>query len=244
MKHKIIGDNLQIVNIELNKGESVYSEAGRLVFKSENVKMEAKVKGGLTAALKRVMTRESFFVVDFTCQSGTGLVGFAGDLPGKIKVIKIPARESFITERGAFLCAENGVNIDFKFAKIGAAFFGGEGFILQKLTGPGNVFIHAVGDLIEYKLNAGQSIQVATSHIVGFDPTVSYDVQRPGGIKTALFGGQGILLARLTGPGRVVLQSMTKEKMSAELGISPKAALAAGVGVSLGGAIARNMLRR
>ncbi|NIM47391.1 MAG: TIGR00266 family protein [Candidatus Aenigmarchaeota archaeon] len=244
MKHKIIGDNLQIVNIELKKKESVFSEAGRLVYKSENVKMEAKVKGGLTAAIKRVMTRESFFVAQFTCQSGTGLVGFAGDLPGKIKVIKIPSGRSFITERGAFLCAEMGVKIDFKFARIGAAFFGGEGFILQKLTGPGNVFFHAVGDLIEYKLNAGQSIQVATSHIVGFDTTVSYDVQRPGGIKTALFGGQGILLARLTGPGRVVLQSMTKEKLAAELGINPNAALAAGLGVGLGGALARNMLRR
>ncbi|NIM46632.1 MAG: TIGR00266 family protein [Candidatus Aenigmarchaeota archaeon] len=244
MKYKVIGDNLQIINIELKRGEAVYSEAGRLVFKSENVKMEAKVKGGFGAAIRRVMAKESFFVATFTCREGTGLVGFAGDLPGKVKVIEIPARKSFITERGAFLCAEDNVTIDFKFAKIGAAFFGGEGFILQKLTGPGKVFIHAVGDLIEYKLKARQSIQVATSHIVGFDPTVSYDVQRPGGIKTALFGGQGILLARLTGPGRVVLQSMTKEKLAAELGINPNAALAAGVGISLGGALARNVLRK
>jgi uncharacterized protein (TIGR00266 family) len=243
MKYKIIGENLQIVNMELKKGETVYSEAGRLVYKSENVKMEAKVKGGFGAALRRVMAKESFFVATFTCQNGTGLVGFAGDLPGKIKIIKIPSGKSFITERGSFLCAEMGVKIDFKFAKLGAAFFGGEGFILQKLTGPGTVFVHAVGDLIEYKLDPKQSIQVATSHIVGFDPTVNYDVQRPGGIKTALFGGQGILLARLTGPGRVILQSMTKEKIAAELGINPKAAFAAGMGISLGGAIARNMLR-
>lgn len=239
MKYKIIGDNLQIVNIELRKGESIYSEAGRLVFKSENVKMEAEVKGGLTGAIKRVMTRESFFLAKFTCQEGTGLVGFAGSLPGKIKIIEIPANKSFITEKGAFLCSEGEVNIDFQFAKIGAAFFGGEGFVLQKLTGPGNAFVHAVGDLIEYNLNAGQSIQVATSHIVGFDTTVSYDIERPGGIKTSLFGGQGIFLARLTGPGRVILQSMTKEKLSAELGISPKAALAAGIGLGIAGNILR-----
>lgn len=244
MKYKIIGDNLQIVNIELKQGESVYSEAGRLVYKSENVKMEAEVKGGLKAAIKRVMTKESFFVTRFTCESGTGLVGFAGDLPGKIKVISLSANESFITERGAFLCAELGVKIDFRFAKIGAAFFGGEGFILQKLTGPGLVFINAVGDLIEYTLGEGESIQVATSHIVGFDPTVDYDVQRPGDIKTALFGGQGILLARLMGPGRVVLQSMTKEKIAAELGISANSAVAAGMGAAIGASLIKGFLRK
>lgn len=240
MKYKIIGDNLQIVNIELSRGESVYSEAGRLVYKSENVKMEAEVKGGLSGAIKRVMTKESFFLAKFTCESGTGLVGFAESLPGKIKIITIPAGKSFIAERGAYLCSESGVNIDFQFAKIGAAFFGGEGFILQKLTGPGNVFLHAVGDLVEYNLEKGQTIQVSTSHLVGFDPTVTYDIQRPGGIKTSLFGGQGIFLARLTGPGRVILQSMTKEKLSAELGISPHAALAAGIGLGIAG----NMMRR
>lgn len=242
MKYKIIGDNLQVVNIELARGETIYSEAGRLVYKSENVLMEAEMKGGLTGAIKRVMTKESFFVAKFTCESGTGLVGFAGTLPGKVKVITIPAGKSFIAEQGAYLCAESGVNIDFHFAKIGAAFFGGEGFILQKLTGPGNVFVHAVGDLIEYNLSEDQSIQVATSHIVGFDPSVTYDVQRPGGIKTALFGGQGIFLARLTGPGRVILQSMTAEKIAAELStyIKSNRALAAGVGLGIAG----SMLRR
>jgi uncharacterized protein (TIGR00266 family) len=235
MKYNIIGDNLQIVNIELARGESIYSEAGRLVYKSENVRIDAEMKGGLTGAIKRVMTKESFFLAKFTCEVGTGLIGFAGTLPGKIKVISIPAGKSFIAERGAFLCAEPGVNIDFQFAKIGAAFFGGEGFILQKLTGPGNVFVHAVGDLVEYNLSQGQTIQVATSHIVGFDPTVTYDVQRPGGIKTSLFAGQGIFLARLTGPGKVVLQSMTAEKLAAELGpyLKHGGALAAGVGMGL-----------
>jgi len=217
MKHEIIGDNLQIVNIELSQGESVYSEAGRLVYKSENVKIEAEVKGGLTGAIKRIMTSESFFLAKFTCESGTGLVGFAEAFPGKIKLINLSSGQSFITEKEAYLCSEAGVDIDLQFAKIGAAFFGGEGFVLQKLTGPGDVFIHAVGDLIEYKLEKGQSIQVATSHIVGFDPTVTYDIQSPGGIKTSLFAGQGIFLARLTGPGRVILQSMTKEKVAAEI---------------------------
>jgi len=243
MKYKIVGDNLQVVNVELSSGESVYSEAGRLVYKSENVEMEAEVKGGFGEAIKRVLTRESFFVTKFTCQKGTGLVGFAGVLPGKIKIIDLPANKSFITERGAFLCAEMGVAIDFQFAKLGAAFFGGEGFILQKLNGPGNVFVHAVGDLIEYNLESGESLQVATSHIVGFDSTVDYDVQRAGNIKTVLFGGQGILLARLTGPGRVVLQSMTKEKMVAELGISPKGALAAGVGAGVGAKLGEEIIK-
>jgi uncharacterized protein (TIGR00266 family) len=217
MKYTIIGDNLQVVNIELSKGEYVYSEAGRLVYKSENVKIDAEVKGGLGGAIRRMISSESFFLAKFTCTEGTGIVGFAGTLPGKIKVVSIPEGKSFMAEKGAFLVSEKGVDIDFEFASIGAGFFGGEGFILQKLNGPGDVFIHAVGDLIEYDLKDGESMQVATSHIVGFDPTVTYDVQSPGGIKTTLFGGQGIFLARLTGPGRVVLQSMTKEKLVAEL---------------------------
>jgi uncharacterized protein (TIGR00266 family) len=203
--------------------------------------MEAEVKGGFTGAIKRIMTKESFFLAKFTCESGTGLLGFAGTLPGKIKTIAISPNKSFIVEKGAYLFSEPNVNIDFHFAKIGAAFFGGEGFILQKLTGSGNAFIHAVGDLIEYNLNVGQSIQAATSHLVGFDTTVTYDVQRPGGIKTSLFGGQGIFLARMTGPGRVILQSMTKEKMAAELEMfHTKGAMAAGIGMG----IASNMLRR
>ena len=240
MKYSIIGNNLQVVNIELGKNEYVYSEAGRLVYKSENVKMDAEVKGGLGGAIKRIMTSESFFLAKFTCTGGTGVVGFAGTLPGKIKVLSIPTGKSFITERGAFLAAEKDVNIDFQFAKIGAAFFGGEGFILQKLTGPGIVFIHAVGDLIEYNLKEYESIQVATSHIVGFDPSVTYDIQRPGGIKTTLFGGQGIFLARLTGPGRVIVQSMTKEKLAAELFPRNRSGTAAGMGIGL----ATSMLRR
>lgn len=237
MRYKIIGENLQVLNIELEKGESVYAEAGRFVYKSENVKMEAKMKGGLTSAIKRVLTKESFFVAEFRTLEGTGIVGFAGSLPGKIKEIKLKEGQNFIVERGAFLCAQESVGIELKFAKIGAAFFGGEGFILQKLTGPGEVFIHAVGDFIEYELEPNQSLQVATSHIVGFDESVSYDVQYVGDIKTALFGGAGLMVAKLTGPGRVVLQSMTKEKLVAELGIPPKQAVTAGIAAGVIGSM-------
>jgi uncharacterized protein (AIM24 family) len=133
-------------------------------------------------------------------------------------VFELPAGQSVLAQRDSFVCATNTVQLNVAFVKkLGAGFFGGEGFILEKLTGPGTVFIHGGGDFVEFTLKSGETLQVDTGCIVAFDETVSYDIQLAGGIKTALFGGEGLFLATLTGPGRVIIQSLTLEKLRREL---------------------------
>jgi uncharacterized protein (AIM24 family) len=147
-----------------------------------------------------------------------GEVGFAGNYPGRIQSFELRAGQSVLVQRDSFLFAQTGVQLNIALVKkLGAGFFGGEGFILEKLTGPGSVFIHGGGDFIEFSLSPGETIQVDTGCIVAFDETVNYDIQFVGGIKTAIFGGEGLFLATLNGPGRVIVQSMTLEKMRREL---------------------------
>jgi uncharacterized protein (AIM24 family) len=150
--------------------------------------------------------------------NGTGEVGFAGSYPGKIQAFQLAAGQGLLAQRDAFLVAQPSVQLSVALVKkLGAGFFGGEGFILERLTGPGLVFIHAGGDFVEFTLAAGQRIQVETGNIVAFDDTVDYDIEFVGGIKTAIFGGEGLFLATLTGPGKVVLQSLTLQKLRREL---------------------------
>ena len=218
MKYKIVGDNLQIVNIELSKDEKVYAETGSFVYKSQNVKIEAKVKGGVRAAFRRLLTKESFFLAEFRTTAGTGLVGFGPSIPGKIRPIKLNKGQTFIAERGAFLCSEEHVAIEVQKVRVAAGIFGGEGIFLQRLAGPGIVFINVAGDLIEYNLKAKEVMEISRGYIVGFDPSVNYDIEYVGNIKTAVFGGAGLMLAKLTGPGKVILQSINREKLKDALG--------------------------
>lgn len=222
LDYTIQGDNLQVVRIRLQPGQEVYAEAGKMVYKTANVTWESRMSGQslgekLWGALKRKLMGESLFWTYFRAQ-GAGEVGFAGTYPGRIQALELQPGESTLVQRDAFLCAQSTVRVDIAFVKrIGAGLFGGEGFILEKLTGPGAAFIHAGGDSIEFRLAPGQILQVDTGCIVGFDESVDYDVQLAGGIKTAIFGGEGLFLATLTGPGRVILQSMTLEKLRREL---------------------------
>ncbi len=211
MKYKILGDNLQVVIIELNPGERVYAEAGAMNHMSGNMIMEAKAKGGIMAGLKRkFLMGESFFMTDFTPQGGTGFVSFRGNVPGKIMALDIQPGKEFLVQKDGFLAAQEGVTMDMAFQqRLGSGFFGGEGFILEKLSGQGMAFIHAAGDFVEYNLQPGQVLKVSTGCVVGFDSTVSYEISRVGNIKTMLFGGEGIFVTVLRGPGKVVLQSMT-----------------------------------
>jgi uncharacterized protein (AIM24 family) len=147
-----------------------------------------------------------------------GEVGFAGSYPGRIEAFELAPGQSIMVQRDSFLFAQSSVQLNIAFVKkLGAGFFGGEGFILEKLTGPGSVFIHAGGDFVEFNLGPGEMLQVDTGCVVAFDESVSYDIQFVGGIKTAIFGGEGLFLATMTGPGRVIIQSMTLEKMRREL---------------------------
>ena len=222
LEYTIYGDNLQVARVRLKPGQEVYAEAGKMVFKTPSIQWETKMSGEsigdkLMGALKRKLTGESLFLTYFKA-SAEGEVGFAGNYPGRIQPFDLAAGQSVLVQRDSFLFAQLGVELSIAFTKkLGAGFLGGEGFILQKLTGPGHVFIHGGGDFLEFSLGQGEMLQVDTGCIVGFDESVSYDIQLAGGIKTAIFGGEGLFLATLTGPGRVIVQSMTLEKLRREL---------------------------
>jgi uncharacterized protein (TIGR00266 family) len=214
LKYTISGDNLQFVNIEFMPGEMIYSEAGSMVYMSGNVRMEAKATGGVLSGLKRAMAGESFFVTNFYADGGPGLVGFAGNVPGKVMAIDLRGGKQWVLQKTAFLAAEASVALDIAFQrKFGAALFGGEGLILQKVYGEGTVFISGAGDFIEYNLLPGQSLKVSTANVAAWEASVSYDIQSLG-VKTALFGGEGLFVTTLTGPGKVVVQSMTMSKLA------------------------------
>jgi uncharacterized protein (TIGR00266 family) len=223
LDYAIQGDNLQIARVYLKPGQEVYADAGRMVYKTANVNWDTRMTGDslgqkLLGAFRRTITGESLFVTYF--RAGTpGEVGFAGHYPGKIQVFDLPAGRSLLAQRDAFLLATPTVQYSVALVKkLGAGFFGGEGFILEKFTGPGVVFIHAGGDFVDFDLEPGQMLHVDAGCIVAFDDTVDYDIQSVGSIKTALFGGEGIFMAALTGPGHVVVQSMTLERLRKEIG--------------------------
>lgn len=248
LEYSIEGHNLQIARVHLKPGQEIYAEAGKMVYKSSNVFWETRMSGNtlgqkILGAIKRRLMGESIMMTFFRTQI-PGEVGFAGHYPGKIHVWELTTGQSMMVQRDAFLFAESGVQLDIALVRrLGAGLLGGEGFILEKLTGPGAVFIHAGGDFIQFDLAPGEQMQVQTGHIVAFEPTVDYDIQMVGSIRTAIFGGEGIFLATLTGPGKVVLQSLTLERLRHELSPAthggdehrPIEALGGGVGGVIGG---------
>jgi uncharacterized protein (TIGR00266 family) len=218
----IQGDNLQVIRIRLKPGQELFAEAGKMLYKQTQVSWETRMSGDtlgdkLWGAVKRKLMGESLFLTYFRTAT-PGEVGFAGSYPGRIQAFDLVAGQSVFVQRDSFVVAQSTAQLNIAMVKrLGAGFFGGEGFILEKLTGPGTVFIHAGGDFLEFNLAAGESLQVDTGSIVAFDEGVDYDIQLAGGIRTALFGGEGLFLATLTGPGRVIVQSMTLQKMRREL---------------------------
>ncbi len=222
LDYTIQGDNLQVARVRLKAGQEVYAEAGKMLYKTPNVQWETRMSGNslgekIWGAVKRKLMGESLFLTYFRANTD-GEVGFAGSYPGRIQVFELAAGRSLFVQRDSFLFAQPTVQLNIALVrKLGTGFFGGEGFILERLTGPGAVFIHAGGDFVEFQLGPSEMLQVDTGCIVAFEEGVNYDIQMVGGIKTALFGGEGLFLATLTGPGRVVVQSMTLEKMRREL---------------------------
>ena len=224
--YEIIGDDLQMVEVELDNGETVVAEAGGMNYMEEGIAFETKMGDGsnpdqgffskVFSAGKRMLTGESLFMTHFT-NRGTGKkrVAFAAPYPGKIIPLDMAKLGGELTcEKDAFLCAAMGTKVDIAFQKkLGAGFFGGEGFILQKLTGDGMAFLHAGGTVVEKKL-AGQTLRVDTGCIVGFTQGIDYDIQRAGGLKSMFFGGEGLFLATLSGHGTVYLQSLPFSRLA------------------------------
>jgi len=236
MRYKIIGDNLQMVVIELNPGEKVTAEAGALNHMSGNMRLEAKVRGGISRGFLRKIAGESFFMTEFTSMGGPGIVSFSGVVPGKIAALELDGSKEYYFQRGAFLAATEGIDISPGIARrLGAALFGGEGIILEKISGVGTVFIHAAGDFVEYDLKPGQVLKVDTGQLVGFESTVEYDIERIGGIRSMLFAGEGIFLATMRGPGKVIIQSMNVRALANTLSRYSPRSSRSGFSVSFGG---------
>lgn len=225
LKYDIEGHNLQIARVHLQPGQEIYAEAGRMIYKSANVDWQTRMTGQslgqkILGAIKRKLMGESLFFTYFQSTGGPGEVGFAGNYPGKIQVFELTPGQVMMVQRDGLLFAQSSVTLDIATVqRMGAGLFGGEGFILQKLTGPGAVFVHAGGDHVDFNLGPGEMLQVQTGHLVAFEPTVNYDIQMVGSIRTAIFGGEGLFLTTLTGPGRVILQSMTLERLRRELSL-------------------------
>jgi uncharacterized protein (TIGR00266 family) len=225
--YRIIGSEMQCIEIELDPQEAVVAEAGSLMMMDSAIKMETIFGDGrgqqqgffgkLLTAGKRVLTGESLFMTAYTNQGvGKQRVHFAAPYPGKIIPLNLTQFQGkVICQKDAFLCAAKGVAIGIEFQKrLGAGFFGGEGFIMQKLEGDGLAFVHSCGTIIEKDLQPGEVLRVDTGCIVAFTQNVDYDIQFVGGIKNTLFGGEGVFFAQLTGPGKVWIQSLPFSRLA------------------------------
>ena len=215
--YKIYGDDMQLVEVELDAGEAVRAEAGAMMYMEEGIEMQTSTGGGIFRGLKRMVTGESFFITSFlNTARDKRHVAFGAPYPGKIIPLELAELGgSFLCQKDSFLCAAKGIEIEVAFTKkIGAGLFGGEGFILQRLEGAGRAFVHAGGTIIRRDLQAGETLRVDTGCLVAFAPTVSYDIQFIGGFRNALFGGEGLFLARMTGPGLLYLQSLPFSRLA------------------------------
>lgn len=227
---KIVGDDTQFVEIELDPQESVVAEAGAMMYKDPTIAMQtifgdgSQQTGGffskLVGAGKRLLTGESLFMTVFTHQgSGKARIAFAAPYPGSVIPVMLPSvGGTLICQKDSFLCAAKGVSISVFFQrKILTGLFGGEGFLMQKLEGDGLVFVHAGGTVVERVLAPGQTLQVDTGCVVAFEPSVDFDIEQAGGVKSMLFGGEGLFLARLQGPGKVWLQSLPFSRLAGRM---------------------------
>ncbi len=208
MKYEIKGGSFPVVICTLENGEKMITEKGSMAWMSPNMQMETH-GGGLGKMFSKAFSGESMFQNHYTARGGPGLIAFTSSFPGEIRAVEIAPGREMIVQKTAFLASEAGVNLSIHFQKrLGAGLFGGEGFIMQRLSGRGTAFVEIDGDLMEYELKPGQKIIVDTGNVAGFEPTVQMDIQTVPGAKNMLFGGEGIFNTVLTGPGRVWLQTM------------------------------------
>jgi uncharacterized protein (TIGR00266 family) len=218
MRYEIRGTILQTVDVTVSPGESVYTETGGMAWMTPNMQMNSTMKGGLMGALGRMVSGESLFLVDYTPQGGDGMVTFANSFPGKILDFTLAEGQSLVCQKESFLAAQSTVTLATFFQrKLGAGLFGGEGFFLQKLTGPGLVFAELSGEITEYTLEPDHRLLVSPGHVALFEPTVTFEISMVKGIRNILFSGEGLFLADLRGPGKVWLQSMPLPNLASRL---------------------------
>jgi len=217
MNYEIVGNVVPCVNISLSSGESMYTQRGGMFWQTEGIKMETNTKGGLFKGIGRVLAGESLFMATYTAFRDSK-ISFASTVPGSIYPIDVNNKR-FIIQKGAFLVAQSSVELKTTLnKKLGTGFFGGEGFILQELKGNGMAFLEIDGDAVEINLSPGEVIKIDTGNLVGFDDSVRYEVEVVKGLGNVFFGGEGLFLTKLTGPGKVILQTMNMNEFALRVG--------------------------
>lgn len=218
MEYRVVGEPMPVVECTLQPGEAMKTERGSMAWMTPNMQMDTNAGGSIGKAFGRMFSGESMFQNVYTAQGGVGMIAFASSFPGSIRAIPISPGQTIICQKTAFLAAEMGVELSVFFQKkLGAGLFGGEGFIMQQLSGSGMAFIEIDGYAVEYDLQAGQSMIVDTGNLAMMDATCTMDVQQVPGIKNKLLGGEGLFNTRVTGPGHIVLQTMPISGFAASL---------------------------
>ncbi len=209
MKYEIKGTPLPVVICTLDRDESMKTEKGAMSWMSPNMEMTTNAGGSVGKAFSRMFSGESMFQNIYTARGGPGMIAYASSFPGEIKAFQIDGAHEIVAQKSAFLASDSGVEMSIFFQKkFGAGLFGGEGFIMQKFSGNGMVFLELDGSIMEYELSAGQSLLIDTGYLAAMDATVSIDIESVKGIGNKLFGGEGFFNTRVTGPGKVWLQTM------------------------------------
>ena len=209
MRYKIEGETLPVVICELEEGERMITERGSMAWMSPNMKMETSSNGGIGKVFGRMFSGEGLFQNNYTAMGGPGLISFASSFPGSVKAFEIRPGQELVLQKSGFLAAEAGVELSIHFhKKIGSGLFGGEGFILQRLSGNGIAFAEFDGHVVEYELGAGQQIVIDSGHLAAMTSSCQMDIQMVSGVNNMLFGGEGLFNTVITGPGHVWLQTM------------------------------------
>lgn len=209
MKYEIKGTPFPVVTCRLEKGESMVTEKGAMSWMTDQMKMETNTRGGFMKGLGRMFAGDSFFLNIFTSEGDNQFIAFSSSFPGRILDFQLDGERTIIAQKEALLAMEKSVEMNVHFRKkLGVGFFGGEGFIMQKFSGSGYIFLEIDGDVVEYDLKAGEKLYIEQSHLAAMESTVNFDIAAVKGVKNVLFGGEGLFLGTLTGPGKVWIQTM------------------------------------
>ena len=209
MKYEIKGTPFPVVTCDLENGESLITEKGGMAWMTDKIQMVTDAKGGIMKGLGRMVTGESMFLNTYTAEAENQSITFGSSYAGRILDIKLDGSKEIIAQKGSFLAMETGVTLSTHFnKKIGAGIFGGEGFIMQKFSGNGYVFLEIDGELVERELKAGETLKIDQGYLAAMENTVTFDITTVKGVKNVLFGGEGLFLATVTGPGKIWIQTM------------------------------------
>lgn len=219
MQYKVLGDTMPAVEVTFDAaGESMFTQSGAMAWMTDGIAMDTNLRGGIGKSIGRMFTGESLFMATYTSQRPGSMIAFASTVTGEIMPVDIGSEGGLICQKGAFLCAEPTVELSVAFSKkFSAGLFGGEGFILQNLSGSGTVFLEIDGNKIVKDLAPGEVLKVDTGNVVAFDKSVSYEIETVKGIKNVFLGGEGLFLTKLTGPGRVILQTQNFNEFASRI---------------------------